>query len=126
MLSFEEVQDALTEIADGLPQEIYQGLNGGVVLLPETKHHPEGQGDDLYILGQYHADPAGLGRYISIYYGSFRLVHGRLFPRAQKDKLRELLYHELTHHLEHMAGNKDLEWQDKADLEDYRRRRNAP
>lgn len=40
MLSFEETQEALTEIADQIPQAIYRELNGGIILLTEAKRHP--------------------------------------------------------------------------------------
>ena len=50
MLSLDETQEARTEIADQIPQAIYRELNGGIILLAETKLHPEG--GDLYVLGQ--------------------------------------------------------------------------
>lgn len=66
MLSFEETQEALTEIADDLPQAIYRELNGGIILLPEAKLHAEARNGDLYILGQYHYEPRGIGRYVTL------------------------------------------------------------
>jgi hypothetical protein len=41
----------------------------------------------------------------------------------QKLKIKEVLYHELTHHLEHMAGDKTLEKKDAADLNAYKQKR---
>ena len=123
MITYDEAQEALTRIADSIPQEIYSGLNGGIVLLPESKSHREARLDDLCILGEYHYDPAGLGRYITIYFGSFQRLHSRLSEEAFIDKLREVLYHELTHHLEHMAGDKSLERRDEEYMERYRLRR---
>lgn len=118
MLSFEETQEALTEIADQLPQAIYRELNGGIILLPETKRHPEG--GDLYILGQYHYEPRGFGRYVTLHYGSLQAAHGQLPREAFIEKLREVLYHELVHHLEHLAGDRSLEIQDVVDMMNYR------
>jgi hypothetical protein len=125
MLTFEQAQDFLTEIADAVPGAIYRGLNGGIILLPDTKLHPENVGGDLYILGEYHYDPMGFGRYIAVYYGSFVRSCGAMADDAQKTKLREILYHELTHHLEHLAGDKSLELRDADDIAAYLRGENA-
>lgn len=119
MLTFEECQEMLTEIADGLPPAIFQGLNGGILLLPDTVPHPEKVTGNLYILGQYRYEPTGFGRYVVIYYGSFCLAHGNLSHDGQRRKLAELLHHELTHHLEHLAGDRSLEIQDAVDIARY-------
>lgn len=121
-MAFEEMQQVLTEIADSLPQAIYRELNGGIILLPEYKLHPEGVQDNLYILGEYHFEPRGFGRYITIYYGSLCRAHGHLPREEQVQRLRVVLHHELTHHLEHLAGDKSLEVQDAAELARYRAR----
>lgn len=125
MLPFEEVQDILTEIADRIPYAIYRELNGGVILLPEVKRHPKGIGGDLFILGEYHVEPVGFGRYITIYYGSFAQVHGHLPREILRDKLEEVLRHELVHHLESLAGDRSLELKDARELEHYRRQKSA-
>ena len=122
MLTFEQAQEALTEIADRIPPAIYRGLNGGILLLPDTLLHPKSGDGRLYILGQYHFDPRGFGRYITIHYGSFCRAHGGLTDDAQVKKLEEILRHELTHHLEHLAGDRSLEVQDAKDLAKYQRR----
>lgn len=121
MLTFEEAREALTEIADSLPEGIYDGLSGGIILLPDTKRHPEPGNGGLYILGEYHNRHMLPGRYISVYYGSFVRVHGSLSNEEQVERLREVLYHELTHHIEGLAGDRSLEKQDAEDIERYRR-----
>lgn len=123
MFSFEETQEALTEIADQIPQAIYRELNGGIILLPEIKLHPGARNGDLYILGQYHYEPRGIGRYVTLYYGSLRAAHGHMPREAFIQKLREVLYHELVHHLEHLAGDRSLEIQDAMDMMNYHERR---
>lgn len=120
MLSFEEAQKALTEIADRIPREIYRELNGGIILLPEAKPHPQGSGSDLYILGEYHVEPVGFGRYITIYYGSFEIAHGHLPDKLFRKRLEEVLHHELIHHLENLAGDKSLEIKDHEFMAEYR------
>ena len=54
MISIEEMEVMLDEIAAGIPQEIYRELNGGIVLLPEVKLNNMSSKNDLYILGEYH------------------------------------------------------------------------
>jgi len=109
----------LDEIADSIPNEIYNELNGGILLLPEAKKHPESRkSDELYVLGEYHHDK-NLGRHIVIYYGSFQPVYGNLASEVMYDKLKKTLWHELTHHMESLAGLMDLEVEDERELADY-------
>ncbi len=118
-LSYEQMQAILDELADELPEEVYTDLNGGILLSPDKKIHPESVRSDLIICGEYTYDPHGLGRYIVLYYQSLCAVYGHLSEAGQRQKLKEVLHHELTHHLEHMAGDKSLERQDERDLADY-------
>ncbi|MDR3294920.1 MAG: metallopeptidase family protein [Clostridiales Family XIII bacterium] len=121
MLPIEEVQDMLDELADELPQAFYQELNGGILLLPERKASEEALNDDLFILGEYHHSHS-MGRYITIYYGSFQEIFGHLPDAELKIELRKTLRHEFTHHLESLAGEKDLEIEDERQLARYRYR----
>ena len=118
MISIEEVNIILDEIAETLPKEFYNKLNGGIILLPQFKIHSESKGDNLYIMGEYNYNT--LGRYITIYYGSFEKVYGSLDRNGLKEKLRKTLLHEFTHHIEHLAGEKNLEIKDKIKLEKYK------
>lgn len=121
MIDFEEAGLMLDEIAAELPQEFYKELNGGIILLPEVKFNPMGRNDDLYIMGEYHSG-GGLGRYISIYYGSFERLYGHLSREGFKRQLEHTLKHEFTHHLESLAGERDLEKEDERFLQNYLRR----
>lgn len=123
MIEFEEVGKILDEIAAELPQELYNELNGGIILLPQVKLDPVGRNNDLYIMGEYHSG-GGLGRYIAIYYGSFERLYGHLSREDLKKQLTSTLKHEFTHHLESLAGERDLEKEDERFLEDYLSRRN--
>ena len=119
MFSIDEINEMLDEIAIELPEEVFRDLNGGVSLLAETKLSEADPDGGLYTLGEYRHDQ--LGRYIVIYYGSICEVHGRTSRERMKKHLKDLLSHELTHHLESMAGECDLEIQDEMDLDDYLR-----
>ncbi len=122
MITLDEMEAMLNELAEELPKEIYKGLNGGIVLLPESKENPIGRSNDLYILGEYHGGGM-LGRYITIYYGSFMRVFGNLNREAIKGKLMHTLKHEFVHHLESMAGERDLEIEDARFISDYLKRK---
>ena len=118
MISIEEVEEMLNRIAEELPQDFYNSLNGGIILLPELKLHPKNRANDLYIMGEYH-NSLNMGRYIAIYYGSVERVHGHLGPEQIYENLKKILLHEFTHHLEHLAGERKLEKKDAQSIAKY-------
>lgn len=122
MVSLEEMEDMLDEIASGFPQEIYRDLNGGIVLLPEAKLNTMSRNNDLYILGEYHKG-GNMGRYITIYYGSFMQIYGHLGKESLKQQLTHTLKHEFTHHIESLAGDRSLEIKDAQYIENYLKRK---
>lgn len=122
MLTQEEFLIMLDELSGEIPKEFFRELNGGVLLQEQAKAHPEGKGSDLWIMGEY-CRRAGLGRYINIYYGSFMKVYGGLSYDALKNRVRHTLIHEFRHHLESLAGQKDLEIIDAMELAAYRQSR---
>ena len=117
MISIERMHEMLEEIAEGFPVEFFRELNGGISLLAETKYSPYARENDLCILGEYHRN--AMGRQIYIYYGSFARIHGNLPEPQLFEALRKTVAHEFTHHLEDLAGERDLEIQDEEDLWDY-------
>ncbi len=117
-LSFAQAQEYLDAEAEKLPEEMFAHLNGGIILSPRTLR--SSHGDGLYTMGEYNVDPYGLGRYITIYYGSFVRVSGGEAPELQQQALREVLHHELTHHVESLANVRDLEDLDEWQLEQFR------
>jgi len=118
MLSIDDAEKMLDEIASGLPPEIFEELNGGIILLPDTML--DEIGDDMYILGEYFSG-GSLGRYIAIYHGSFNAVFADLDKDEYKTELEKTLKHELTHHIESLAGEDDLDDEDDAYLAEYLR-----
>lgn len=119
MYTIDAVEAMLSQIVDEIPGMYFEQLNGGVILLEACKEHPESQGD-LYIMGEY-CNRRDLGRNIGIYYGSFMRVYGNAPEALLRLKLRESLLHELTHHLETLAGERGLVIQDQMQLAEYRR-----
>jgi hypothetical protein len=107
----------LDEIAAELPDEIFEELNGGVSLLPGKKFSEADPSGGLLTLGEYRRDQ--MGRYIVLYYGSICAVHGHETREELRENLRKLLAHELTHHIESLAGERDLEIEDEIDLAEY-------
>ena len=103
MLSFDEAGQVLDEAVEALPEGIFRELNGGVNLLPGAKKSDDGR----YILGLYHNDQ--MGRRVEIFYGSFTALYGDLAPEEFKTHLIATLHHELTHHVEGLAGDRTLE-----------------
>ena len=123
MISIDEVEALLDEVAEEMPAAFYEHLNGGVLLLPQEKLHPQRRADDFYILGEYH-HTLDMGKFIVIYYGSFARVYGHLTPERLRDELKRVLIHEFTHHVERLAGERELEKKDARDLDRYWRRWN--
>lgn len=120
--SIEEVHEILDEIVEELPKEFFEKLNEGIILLPECRFHPESnRANRLYIMGQY--SKSITGRHIVIYYGSFERVYDGVSIEILKEKLRDTLLHEFTHHLESLAGEKGLEIKDAEAINRYRERK---
>ncbi len=116
MITIEETEKMLDDIANGFPNELYRELNGGILLLPQAKRNPAGR--NLYILGEYNKG-GSLGRYIAVYYGSMIRVFGHLDKERFREELVRVLKHEFTHHVESLAGEKGLEIKDAQFLADY-------
>ncbi|MCK5759600.1 MAG: hypothetical protein KAH14_10945 [Clostridiales bacterium] len=123
MISLEEMELLLEEITLDFPREIFVKLNGGIVLLPEAKRNEKIKEGNMFILGEYHSG-GNMGRYIAIYYGSFRRVFGHLNEKLFKNQLIKTVKHEFTHHLESLAGERDLEIKDAEYIARYLNRRN--
>lgn len=120
--SIEEVEILLEEIAEEIPKEFFKELNKGIILLPQYKLHPESRSTDkLYIMGQYTRDFSG--RHITIFYGSYKRVYGKISMERLRKKLRDTLLHEFTHHLESLAGEDGLVIKDKTFLQKYRNKK---
>ncbi|WP_352419668.1 metallopeptidase family protein [Proteiniborus sp.] len=120
--TIEEIHEILDEIAEEIPEYFFEQLNEGIILIPEYKIHPESREmDRLYIMGEYSRSITG--RHIVIYYGSFKKVYNGVSMRTLREKLKDTLLHEFTHHLESLAGERGLEIKDFQDIQIYRKKR---
>jgi len=121
VLTIDEVNDILDEMAEGFPPALFDGLNGGVNLLEDVRPDPEFPAGEVYILGDYCDD--ALGRYINLYYGSFAAM-AQQEDWSREDWTRELratLSHELTHHMEGRSGLHALDDKDAEERDEFRR-----
>ena len=117
--SMEEFTAAADKVAMELPEELYIGLNGGVVISPAAKQHALSiPTRPLYVLGEYHHGYSE-GCYITLYYGSFTRVKPGLSGAALEEELMRVLKHEFRHHLEIRAGEHDLEDEDDLSVAAY-------
>ena len=113
MLTIDEVYDILDELAAELPPALFDSLNGGILLLEDEVPDPDA-GEDIFVMGEYCWDE--LGRYINLYYGSFAAVLADEPREVWVEELRTTLRHELTHHVEGLAGDRSLEYRDMEEL----------
>lgn len=123
ILSIDRCYDLLDALAEEYPEELFRDLNGGILLLEDELPDPDA-GEDVYIMGEYCWDE--LGRYINIYYGSFAALLADEPESVWRDELRVTLRHELTHHVEGLAGERSLEYKDSAQLAALRRGEDWP
>ena len=117
ILTIDQCYDILDRLAEEYPEEIFSELNGGILLLEEALPDPE-VGEDVYIMGEYCWDE--MGRYIYLYYGSFVALLSDEEESVWEEELRITLRHELTHHIEGMAGERSLEYKDSEQLQSFR------
>lgn len=116
VLSIDEVNDILDEVYNEFPEPLFEGLNGGVLLLEDELPDPEA--------GPRRVCHGGvlLGRDGAVYQHLLRLFCGAALGRSREvwvDELRTTLRHELTHHVEGLAGERSLEYKDSAQLEQF-------
>ena len=116
-LDIDQFTRILEAAASELPEVIYKDLNLGIGVVEGHKRNPHtASGVPAYILGEYRASHA-MGRGIVLFYGSFLKVYPDLADDAMgRARIMDVLKHELTHHLESLAGARDLEIADAVRL----------
>lgn len=117
-MTFEEFDEAVGIAAAELPDELFKGLSGGVIALPEAKLHKSSLPEaPLYIEGQYVR--SALGKQVILYYGSFEKLYPYRTDAFINSQIRFVLRHELRHHWEGLAGERALEEEDEDRIEQY-------
>jgi Uncharacterized protein conserved in bacteria len=124
MMTIDEMNEILNDLADELPEAFFRELSGGVVLVEEARYKSAVSDKDLTILGEYHRG-GGMGRYITIYYGSMIRVYGSQPREVMVHHLRRVLRHEFRHHVESLAGNRDLEIEDEKFINEFKQKQYA-
>ena len=119
MISIDRFEEILSDLAEEIPQSFYEELNGGIVVEPGYLLHPEDRNGTLYVMGQYRIDPA-MGKYIVMYYGSFKREYRHLDEDELTEEMRKVLRHEFRHHVEGRAGVRDLEVWDAEQIAMYK------
>lgn len=118
MITVEEMQIMLDEIVNDFPRELFDNLNGGILLLPQAKRNPRIKSRPIYILGEYHSG-GNMGKYIAIYYGSFKILFGHTSIDFLRKRLTQTLKHEFIHHLETQAGERGLAIKDEQNMRKF-------
>lgn len=123
-MNIERFSQILDARATQLPEAIYRELNLGIGVVERAKRDRRAAPcRPLYILGEYRVHPV-MGRGILLYYGSFMQVFPELSEERMTEEIDRVLKHELTHHLESLAGSRQLEiadaqrllrWQEEED-----------
>ena len=121
ILHIDQVGEILDELAEQIPEVLFEELNGGVNLLEDAVPDEEFPEGELYILGEFCEDL--LGRYINLYYGSFAALaqQENWDEETWHSELRITLSHELTHHMESRSGLHALDDADAAELAEFRK-----
>lgn len=116
--TIDSFHEMLNLIAEEIPPDFFKELNGGIILLERAKKHAQTKpGQPLYIMGEYKRDQTG--RQITLYYGSFRKIYPHLSEKRLYTKIKDVLLHEFTHHLENLAGERGLEKKDEEQMHRY-------
>ena len=110
MISIDRFEEILSDLAEEIPQSFYEELNGGIVVEPGYLLHPEDRNGTLYVMGKY----------IVMYYGSFKRAYRHMDEDELTEEMRKVLRHEFRHHVEGRAGVRDLEVWDAEQIAMYK------
>lgn len=105
-------------LTNEIPPALLERLTGGIRISKSLEQ--DDVEEDYYILGEYIED--NLGSYINLYYGSFMHFYGDKSNIEMKKEILSTIKHELTHHIESLAGNEALAIEE--DIEVAKRKKN--
>ena len=98
MMNVDQFGDVLSALVEAMPEELFDGLNGGVMVNEEEKRE-----DGACVLGAYCRD-RNLGRWIELYYGSFAAQYADADDAALTSALEAELRRLLRRHMLEQAG----------------------
>ena len=101
-ISYETFREIVSEEMDLLPQYVFDELTGGVLVERRARLSPDSVDNDLFLMGLYNW--GGLGKQVTLFYGSFVEVYGAAEEAVYRKHIRETLRHEFRHHMETRAG----------------------
>ena len=104
-MTYDEFSIYITYVLDyEIPPVLLEGLNLGVIASPRlerSKKEPQ-----FIVKGHYIRNR--LGKQIVLYYGSFIYLYSRETKASWESKILATIKHELTHHIEALAGQENL------------------
>ena len=107
MVTIDRFEEILETLAEELPAAFTSSSTAASSSIRPSAA-PGGPARRPVYHGQYRTDPA-MGQYIVMFYGSFRRVLRGADESEWVDEMRDVLRHEFRHHIEGMAGVRDLE-----------------
>ena len=113
---FNDYVEAL--VKDVIPPALLENLNGGIRSINSLQKDDEE--DDYYILGEYIED--SLGSYINLYYGSFMHFYAHKSDKKIEKKILSTIKHELTHHIESLAGHETLAYEEDIEVAERKKK----
>ncbi len=113
----DEVQEMLEDIASTIPEVLFEDLHGGIVLIEEIKYHPKSINNTLIINGEY--VKTRMYNLIRMYYGSLVKNYGHLPREEFKERIKDVLIHELRHHIEFKCNDYSLVIEDREYIKKY-------
>lgn len=115
--TIDDVYEILEQVCKEIPRELFQELNGGIILLDEILYHDKSIDDSLLVLANYAR--FGVRKQINIYYQSIKKIYPYLDYNQLYEKLSSILRHEIQHHTEYRAKLRDLEIEDEIFINRY-------
>lgn len=104
-MELDDFTSCVSDILDkDIPSELLEGLNLGLIVRPELKASV--QEPDRITMGVYVRSV--MGKQVILYYGSFLYFYKGKSDLYWRRKMLSTIKHELTHHIEALAGQEDL------------------
>ncbi|PKM94640.1 MAG: hypothetical protein CVU84_08980 [Firmicutes bacterium HGW-Firmicutes-1] len=112
-MKIDEFSDYVVYVSEKeIPPILLRDLNMGIHVSP--KRLEDNEEKDYYIMGEYIQDE--LGNQVVLYYGSFQYFLEDEPLNIWHKEIMDTIKHELIHHIEAMAGQEDLSFQEDIEV----------